>query len=604
MKKLGQAFLLLNFDLCVKVAPMKRQRRLLRQKFVFGSIILFTALFPILIQGQSAVATLSKIGDLPAVNRLHHLVRNFNHVLDTASMDSSLIVMNEYKKIVGKDLVAEELDAIHMLTKYAEHYTGKISEIELDNYLNTFYLKSKKQGNVQLESVYYTIKQIKDIHYKRQSKVLFDILKILELSKILNDTIALHFSSKSLAQQSYLYQDYEKAIEYARVFERYSKNYYQFHRVLNYNLMAMSFQHQMQYDSAIYYHKICQNIMPERKDWFGICEGNIGTCYYLSGKFDDALPLLQLGLDTTALYALYDNAALFALKIGDIYNQQGSMAMAGQYFEKAKNMLYKEITNEGAIEYYTIVAKHHKAMGDYRSAVMANDSLHKYQALHNSMYDKQKKYKLEAYMMFLESNNKEARLEQEITQQKWMRNFSVFLGLLVIGGGVFYMRKRRADALLKEKILLNEKSLVENELNSARELIAQFVKNSQEKTRMISSMEASFAADQTAPLSHEQRMNTLNELKMKAILTDNDWKMFMQKFNTIYPDYIIKLQDQTPEPTQAELRFFCLSKLKLNNKEMADVLGVSPDAMRNTKSRLKKKYGADVFERLMVNERS
>ena len=73
------------------------------------------------------------------------------------------------------------------------------------------------------------------------------------------------------------------------------------------------------------------------------------------------------------------------------------------------------------------------------------------------------------------------------------------------------------------------------------------------------------------------------------MLTDDDWKNFVRLFDTVHEGFLNRLKEKLPGLSPAETRFVALSKLRLNNKEMAAMLGVSTDAIRQTRSRLKRK---------------
>jgi len=62
----------------------------------------------------------------------------------------------------------------------------------------------------------------------------------------------------------------------------------------------------------------------------------------------------------------------------------------------------------------------------------------------------------------------------------------------------------------------------------------------------------------------------------------------------------MRLRATFPTLTPAEIRVICLSRLSLSTKEMANMLGVSPDTIVKTRYRIRKKAdlpeGADLGE--------
>ena len=81
----------------------------------------------------------------------------------------------------------------------------------------------------------------------------------------------------------------------------------------------------------------------------------------------------------------------------------------------------------------------------------------------------------------------------------------------------------------------------------------------------------------------------LHEMKQAILLTDEQWDDFKNNFEKIHKGYLARLREKVPDITPAETRFFVLSKLRLSNKEMAGMLGISTQAIRVMKHRLMKK---------------
>ena len=79
------------------------------------------------------------------------------------------------------------------------------------------------------------------------------------------------------------------------------------------------------------------------------------------------------------------------------------------------------------------------------------------------------------------------------------------------------------------------------------------------------------------------------QLLEQKILTDDDWEKFKVKFNSIYPDFFSRIKESHINLTEAEIRIMVLMRLELNGKDMANILGISPQSVRVCKMRLKKK---------------
>lgn len=79
----------------------------------------------------------------------------------------------------------------------------------------------------------------------------------------------------------------------------------------------------------------------------------------------------------------------------------------------------------------------------------------------------------------------------------------------------------------------------------------------------------------------------------QVILTEADWAKFKEYFNKVYPGYIAQLRVQQPDLTPAEIRLVLLDKMGLSLKECSSILGISIDAVKKGRYRLKKKLNLE-----------
>ncbi|MNY08393.1 hypothetical protein D3C86_1412460 [compost metagenome] len=90
----------------------------------------------------------------------------------------------------------------------------------------------------------------------------------------------------------------------------------------------------------------------------------------------------------------------------------------------------------------------------------------------------------------------------------------------------------------------------------------------------------------------------LNDLQSFSLLTENDWIEFKRLFEKLNPGFFEFFHDKFPEITSAEIRLAALIKLNLSNLEMARTLAISPDSVRKTNLRLRKKLNIESLDDL------
>ena len=190
-----------------------------------------------------------------------------------------------------------------------------------------------------------------------------------------------------------------------------------------------------------------------------------------------------------------------------------------------------------------------------------------------------------------------------LTSQKNLSRLRFYVLLFVLLGVIatgtllfnrFRMRKKRQFELAeKEKELLAlEKKLAEEKWQHAENLLAAYLNTLKNKTQLIDSL----TAELHLLKENDQQANVLpvatriEQLVSSTILTEEDWRQFRHLFDQIYPGFVFRIREKFPDLSPAETRLLILTKLKLSNREMAQTLGISVDAIRKAHYRLRKKF--------------
>jgi len=80
-----------------------------------------------------------------------------------------------------------------------------------------------------------------------------------------------------------------------------------------------------------------------------------------------------------------------------------------------------------------------------------------------------------------------------------------------------------------------------------------------------------------------------DSLYNNRILTDTDWELFKKRFEQSYPGFLLRLRTRFPEMSSAEERLFLLIKINLNGQEIANILGITANAVKKSRQRLRKR---------------
>ncbi len=415
-----------------------------------------------------------------------------------------------------------------------------------------------------------------------------------------------HYTQYLIAMAYYQFNDYGNAIKLGKEIESLyqAKDYISLFTV---QMIGVSYVKLKLYDSALEcYRWVFQNadLSSNPVAWKGIAMGSIGNVYFYTNQFDKAIPYLDSGV-AYALHAnIPDNTTEFASNLSTIYLKQGNLQKAKKYVDTAHVALHQSYTPLRTVQgfrwlsncntVYHALSAYYKSAGNLDKALMYSDSAIFYKDSLNRRHDVNLKYQAEILVEKEKAAQNEVLLEQQISKQKVIRNSLVIVIVLVMLITLLLYNRSKLKSRHREEQLLLEKQLAEAELKNAWERLNEFTKSILEKNELIEEIKAEIIQlqlkqQQGVPELPEISDSSLKKLQESVLLTDDDWKNFTHFFDTVYEGFLKRLKEKLPGLSPAETRFLALSKLKLTNKEMAAMLGVSTDAIRQARSRLKKK---------------
>lgn len=221
--------------------------------------------------------------------------------------------------------------------------------------------------------------------------------------------------------------------------------------------------------------------------------------------------------------------------------------------------------------------KYHKKSAEFEKEILiANQS--------EKLIEQQAKLGNEVKILRIQNLEKEKLIVQN---RLWFILISIFIVLLILSLIVY---RRIALIKMKERELAMRLESSQRILQVKQDELRSYILDLSQKNKLINELQNRISAK-----SDKNELQVAQLLNQK-ILTDEDWEKFKEKFNSIYPEFIPKLKILKTSLTEAEIRLLVLLRLKLSGKEMASNLGISPQSVRVTKMRLKKKLQVDRYE--------
>ncbi|GAB3419050.1 helix-turn-helix transcriptional regulator [Niabella aquatica] len=436
-------------------------------------------------------------------------------------------------------------------------------------------------------------------HSGTGSRASFYLLKTLEIQEKIGVQHFPHIYLRYLIIATWLYHttDYRHSVDYGlkglaliQLPKDYLLDY-----ILLLDIVGASYRELQMPDSSIFYYQKIKQVLADYDArpafyaqiktmepslpviWNGIAGGGIAKAWFLQQKYDEAIPLLEQNIASSTAYKQYGDAAMAQNTLAAIWQVHRKYSAALAAYRSA----YQWALQAGDIKNTMLAAK---GMAAAFSKINRYDSAYFYQAAYQQWKDSLQQTiaenRLATVSMEVEYDRMQTaivRAQYEAGRQLRIRN-TLLAGIAVLSViTILLYNRRRLRQKVRQQKLEKEKRLAEAEAAHAQEQLATFTRSMAEKNKLIESLQAQFARPDAAVL------------KDFIILTDDDWRNFKTLFNKVHPDFLHEIEKALPDITAAETRFLALCKLNIPTKEMAAMQGISVDAVRKQRHRLRKK---------------
>jgi DNA-binding NarL/FixJ family response regulator len=113
------------------------------------------------------------------------------------------------------------------------------------------------------------------------------------------------------------------------------------------------------------------------------------------------------------------------------------------------------------------------------------------------------------------------------------------------------------------------------------------------KNELIEELKEKIISLKNTSQQPQTELNSLLNLVQQNTSIDRDWDDFKRTFENVHHNFFGNLLNHYPDLTPAELRLCALICLNLSAKEMASLMGISPDSVKTARYRLRKKFGLE-----------
>lgn len=432
--------------------------------------------------------------------------------------------------------------------------------------------------------------------------------------------------------------------------------YYSYNR-----LGAMCLQVE-QYDSALIYFQNALQIGIEKKSLKHMADANndIGLVYYKIGNIDSAMSRYTKALDYydnkdsltekddfmislirgnladclpnddprketffledirgSEIYGNYSNVVSTLIHYSEYLTEKGAYLKAESMLQKAEATFnkYENLGVDLQIDLYSKQTAFYIRSGQKSKA---KTSFEKLQALMKDTYGKKAReellsvhssYKLskiqdELEIEVMRGEKKAAKIEALNKKNQLIRLRSIsflVIGLQLVVLLIVIIMKVRGDARKKAKEKDLENKLLQMQVEHKTDRLNRSVTGLKRKTEFVEElMDRINSIEMLDPAQRSSlKLFIYNELDMdKSVLENED------DVKVVGDEIISRLKLNYPSLTESDLRLLGYIKLKLTNKQIAQLKNISPESVKIAKNRLRKKLelppGSDFIESLSL----
>ncbi|MBS1548517.1 MAG: tetratricopeptide repeat protein [Bacteroidetes bacterium] len=338
--------------------------------------------------------------------------------------------------------------------------------------------------------------------------------------------------------------------------------------------------------------------------------GNQALLYWELKQGNKAIGLLLKDIEFSKKENALQNQMFAQIALGKIYWQQNNPEQAEKILKEAYNIaLSKDTYKSSELEILKILTPIAILKNDIEQEITWRRKIdHLEKILKN--YDGPETIEYAKYNAQIAAINHEKEKEEaKIKVSQYKNNFLIALLLFSIIGGVLLLqainKKLKAEKAEHQNWMLHseiEKIKSENKLKETQHSIDSYKQYLKEKNQQIEKLNAELLQlEKSKSVKNIEKIADVRNMLDSHLMTDENWFKFKDTFILAYPEYYSYLTENFDELTESNMRLIILLKLGIPPIEITHLLGISTEAIKKAKQRLKKKLGQK-YESLFANE--
>lgn len=376
--------------------------------------------------------------------------------------------------------------------------------------------------------------------------------------------------------------------------------------------LANSYEKKREYFKASEYSKQAIEIFRQLKDTNKIISAKIALSNIILGQDNDTLAVQNLkeAIVLSQQTNNYKSRGIAYYNLGSIYSQNGELELAEDNLIKSLEIFTKIGDRTGIMRVYGFLYKIERDKGKWEKSL---NNYEKYTKLRDSIMGSDVKKEISN----LKANFELMKMEQEADlfqqQLKFKKKENLFLVIalisvviitILIGGFIRLayknLKKSEQIKVIENKQIL-EKAKADNIINKLEKQKLQ-VEIAEKNKKMVAVSLQLVSKNEVLKemldiINQSNRQNYLNEVSKSKLINvirhnlsqEKDWLYFREMFEQVNTGFFNELKKRCQKLTENELRHCAYIKINLNTKEIAQLFNITPDSVKTSRYRIRKK---------------
>lgn len=522
--------------------------------------------------------------------------------------DIESILLQE--KNFGSDTTALKnyLSPLRKITRYQSIYDGLLA----NGYSNCYNARNKTSESYYLTSIQKTkashhlpleiwakLNYINYLYFYRDyiklTPFLLEIMENLE-SLEAEDIINPDETYKRIGWILHTFGDYNKSLHYLKIAEKQAvKNTPEYASIIN--SIGLNYLYIRDYKMASYYLNETATLSKQIHDdvRYAKALGDLALVSQQKGDFATAISFLKKDIQISEQYKSDQNTMYASILLAELFLKNNRIDEAFDSLDKAEKIaVTKSYFKKSELQ---IIKLKLQILKLQNSTVNELNLRRRMVAIEESLQNEDGDTAINQANWIIEKNNYQQRLEEEKNKyEKTLKKFYIIvitmLSSILLLVFVYFIKKSKDRKLQYEekvKDLESQKVKLEHKVHDNLESQIEYLK---EKNVQIKNLKKEIENIEKSSFYYlEKRKGKLGALLQSYLMIDKEWIAFEKEFQKECSKFYHLLHQEFPEMSESNKRLLLLQKLDFSNNEIAELIEITNEDVKESKEKLKEILG-------------